>query len=163
MKPERSRVLTEGFLAGLIGYAVVVIFFALVNLLGDRSIFHTAALLGRGLTGLSAGASGVEAGPILAYNAIHLLAFLAIGLGAAWLVRATDRRIELWFVAFFVGVSGVVFVMTFFLLAVPTMRSLPWWSIAASNLAAAFGMGSFLLRRHPGLWRRVRDEGDVAA
>lgn len=158
MKPERARVLTDGFVAGIIGYGATSVFFALVNVLSGRSIFYTAALLGEGLTRVSAGAPGVGAAPVLAYNGIHLLAFLVIGTAAAWLVHETDRHPEFWFLAFFIGLTGVVFALVFFLLAVPAAGQLPWWSVVLSNLAAAVGMGAFLLRRHPGLWRRVRDE-----
>ena len=75
MKPERAQWLTQGLIGGLIGYAAVAVFFVLVNLIGGRSPFHTAAALGSTLFyGLQDAANLViEPGPVIAYNGLHLI------------------------------------------------------------------------------------------
>ncbi len=87
MKPEKSEVFAQGLVAGFLGYATVVGFFALLNALAGKSVFFTAALLG---SALFYGARdlahvAVAAGPVLSYNGVHLLVFVAFGVAAAWL------------------------------------------------------------------------------
>ena len=51
MKAERERVLTEGLIAGFIGYATVIVVYGVVNLATGHSFFYTAALLGNAVLG----------------------------------------------------------------------------------------------------------------
>lgn len=160
MKPSTSRVLTEGLFAGLIGYGAVVLTLGLIDLVAGRGFFFTAAHLGRTL---AAGGpeAGVAAGPVLAYNGVHLLVFLVLGTLAAWLVFEVELHPVFWYVAFFV-VLGLFF-MGFVLVTVlgdPRTGALPWTSILAGNLVAALGMGVYLHRAHPRLWAEVRRHGD---
>ena len=100
MKPDSARVWFEGLVTGFLGYFTIVLFYGLLNLLIGQSFFHTAALLGRGL--VEAGPDGGipdPAGAILAINGLHLLAFLAIGLVAAWLVMQMERHPTLFVLA----------------------------------------------------------------
>jgi len=41
------------------------------------------------------------------------------------------------------------------ILSAPIRTVLPWWSIVLANTLAVLLAGSYLLYRHPGLWRRV--------
>ena len=70
MKPDRARVLSEGLITGIIGYAVVVLFYGVVNVVTGQSFFSTAARLGAGLVGPEAGDSAV--GAVLALSLIHI-------------------------------------------------------------------------------------------
>jgi hypothetical protein len=94
MKPDRAQVLTQGLVAGLVGYAAVVLFFIVANLVAGRSPFHTAAALGSALFhGLSDPARLViEPGPVLAMNGLHLVLSLAVGTVVAWLLSETERH-----------------------------------------------------------------------
>ena len=155
MKPDRARVLTEGLLAGFIGYVVVAVFFAAVNVLAGQPLLYTAAVLGRALTGGVADAQAVpiEAASVLAYNAVHLAVFLTIGLVASVLVLATERHPNLW-LAFFLILLALLMVtlITFAVLIGPISAALPWWSLIGANLLAAVAMGGYLAIRHPTLW-----------
>ncbi len=46
MRASTTLVIRGGLFAGLLGYAIVVVYFAAANLVAGRSLFHTAALLG---------------------------------------------------------------------------------------------------------------------
>lgn len=159
MKRDRVRLFTEAFIAGVIGYAVVALFFVIWNILTGRHPLYTAALLGQGIVGSSAaGESEVAFGPIMAYNVLHLIVFLVIGLVAAWLVFAAEQVPQFWFVGLLIFVttlmaSGVV-VVTY---SVPVSDALPWWSIVAANVVAALLMGAYLVMAHPRLLTRIGD------
>lgn len=158
MSPDRARVLTEGLVAGFIGYLVVAVFFAVVNVLMGRPVLYTAALLGGLLTGTGTdpAAVTVQTGPVLAYNAVHLVVFLTAGLLASALILATERRPNLWVLFFLIFVAlFMVSAMAFALLIGRVSAGLPWWSLIGANLAATIAMGAYLVARHPGLPRTV--------
>lgn len=164
---ERSQtILRGGLVAGLIGYGTVVVFFAVLNLFEGRSPFYTAALLGSALfQGLDdPGAVQVVAQPVFAYNAVHLIAFLAAGFLASWLVAEAERYpaaqylvlVLLVVVAF--HIYGVVL-----LAAQPLFGPGAWWRMGLPSLAAAVLMGWYLLHLHPALRQGLREipMGDV--
>lgn len=163
MKASTSRVLTEGLFAGLIGYAVVALFLGVVDLLTGRSFFWTAAFLGQTLLGGfgEPGGDAVTAGAVFAYNGVHLLVFLVVGLAVAWLVYEVEIHPAFWYVAFFVFL-GAFFLSLVVLMAVgdPGTGALPWWRIAGANVAAALCMGVYLHRLHPRLRERIELHGD---
>jgi hypothetical protein len=160
MRAATRDVLNGGLYAGLIGYATVVIVVAALNVLAGRSPFYTAALFGAALFyGLKDPAALVIApGPILAYNAAHMVAFLALGFGASWLVSLAERYptalyavlVAMIFVAFHVFAALGLF-------AQPLLGAAGWWQIGAGTVAAALLMGWYLWRRHPLLRREVRE------
>jgi hypothetical protein len=163
VKADRERVLTEGLISGFIGYATVVVVFGLVNVATGKPFFHTAALLGRAVIGgFESSTNLADPGPIIAYNGIHLIAFVLIGLGAAWLIAQTERHPAIWYVVFYVFLAGFfVSLVVIRVVAAPVIEQLPWgWSIIWVNLAAAVLMGLYLWKAHPRLWREVSEHGD---
>jgi hypothetical protein len=160
MKPERTRVLAEGLVAGLLGYASIVLFYGVVNLVSGRSFFHTAAELGGGLVGREA-IGGAVAGAVLAFNGIHLLAFLLIGVAAAWVVGETERHPSLFALLLFIAIAGLLLsVAGFAILEASTGRGPSMASVAAASLLAGAVMAVYLFRAHPRLWREVREHVD---
>lgn len=158
MKVAIRRTIEDGTLIGLLGYLTVAVFFAAVNLLAGRSPFYTAELLGRAVTESGAEAA-TGAGPVLAFNSIHLVFFLALGLGVAWIVRLGERRPDLWYPFFLGSVMGLMALgLFFFLVVVPATAAIPWWSVAMANLAAAAAIGGYLLLAHRELWRMVGEQ-----
>ena len=166
---ERTKlVLAGGLVSGLIGYATVVVIVGVLNVAMGRSLFHTAALFGSAMFyGLEDPASlRIEAGPILAYNMVHVLTFLAVGMLASWLVSLAERfpaaqyliLVVLIFVAFHVFVALLLF-------AGPLLGGAAWLIVGVSGVAAAGLMGWYLLKTHPLLQQELRDipMGDVAA
>jgi hypothetical protein len=163
MNATRSRVWLDGLNAGLIGYATVALFIGLVDLLSGRSFFYTASLLGQSVIGgFGDPTPGLIApGPIFAYNGVHVLVFVAIGLLIAWLVYEIELHPMFWYVVFFVLLG--VFFFSFILLAIvatPVSESVPWWSFLAANAIAALAIGGYFHRTHPRLWTEVTEHGD---
>jgi hypothetical protein len=150
MKSERLWVV-EGLVTGLIGYATVVALFALVNLLRGEALFQTPALLGSALFFGLREPMALEPGPapIIAYNGVHLLVTLFIGLGASWLVFQTERNRPLWFLVFFVFLAGFIYSLVIVgVFAAEIAHVLSWPVILMANLAAGITAGGYLWRRH---------------
>jgi len=149
------RMFKEGLIAGLIGYATIAAFYALLDLALGRSPVSTASTLGRDLVGSDL-AGSMPWAPILAANGVHLVALLFVGMGASWVVYETERHPNLWFLAFLGGVLALFFTEGVLLLfAVPATTVLPWWSVILANLMAGGTMGFYLLRSHRLLVRRL--------
>ncbi|MBI4409660.1 MAG: hypothetical protein HY561_08135 [Gemmatimonadetes bacterium] len=159
MKPERERIFVEGLIAGAIGYAGVALFFAAVNVIAGHSPFYTPALLGEALFyGLADPTQVViEPGPILAYNGVHLIAFLLLGTVAAALVFEIEHHPQLFYAVFFLALAFVLLTYGMLLaLATPIASAFPWWAVGGANLLAAVGMGGYLWFVHPRLREEVR-------
>ncbi len=141
----------EGLVTGLIGYITVVILFGGMNALGGEGVFQTAATLGSALFFGARDAESVVPGPdpILAYNGVHLLASLIIGLGASWVVFQIERHHVLWFAAFFIFLAGFIYsVVLMGVLAVEMAGLMGWMPILVANLAAGCTAGGYLWSRH---------------
>ena len=154
MNADRSSIWLDGLLAGALGYAAVVIVISIVDLALGHSLFHTPATFGRGL--ISSESEQVSAAPVLAYNGLHLLVFLAVGLLVSWLAYEVEMHPMIWYVAFFACIS-LFFLSVLFITAVtqPMSDVLPWWGILGANVVAAVVMGTYLAKRHPRLWSRI--------
>ncbi len=160
MKPERGRVLAEGLIAGLVGYAAIVLFYGVANLVTGHSFFHTATELGAGLVAPDA-MGGAATGAVLAFNGLHLLAFLLIGQVAAWLVFETERHPSLFVLVLFLAIGGFLLSLAAFLMLSATTEGAPSWvSVAAANLLAGAAMGGYLFHAHPRLWGEIREHLD---
>jgi hypothetical protein len=160
MREETRTTLAGGLFAGLLGYLVVVVVMALLNIVSGRSAFYTAALFGSAIFyGLDDPAAlQVAPGPVLAYNMLHVLAFLALGMAASWLVTKAEQypiaRFVILFVLIFVAAhvygAGLIF-------AQPLLGPSAWWELGLGSLLAALAMGWYLLRLHPALRRGLRE------
>jgi hypothetical protein len=165
MKPERAQILTQGFVAGLIGYAAVALFFVLVNIVGGRSPFHTAAALGAVLFyGLEDPARLViEPGPVFAYNGFHLILSVVVGTVGAWLVFETERHHFMWYFVFMIFLAGFVYSVTAIgIIAAEIANVVPWWSVVAANVVWVIALGSYLWFQHRGLVAAIRAEQESA-
>ena len=156
----RRDVLDGGLIAGLIGYGTVVLVTAGLNVIAGRSPFHTAALFGSALFyGLTDPAAlVVTPGPILAYNAAHLVTFLGLGLGASWLVTLGERHPAVIYLAvFLLMVVAFHLFVALGMFALPLLGATAFWHVGAGSVAAAGLMGWYLWRGHPLLQRRMRE------
>lgn len=163
MNESRARFYLESVVAGLIGYAVVALLFAFLNLVQGRSPFYTAALLGADLFyGLDSPAELViEPGPVLAYNGLHLLAFLGAGVFMRWLAGLAERFPQGWYL-----LVVLVLIVLPHLFGLPVWfegsirAELPFWYVIFATSMAALAMGAFLVTMHPRLRESMREYRD---
>ena len=161
MKPARSEIFVQGLVAGVLGYAAVVVFFALVNALTGKPVFYTAAVLGSALFYGARDLSQVTvaAGPVLSYNGVHMLVFVALGVIAAWLVELSERGPHFWYLAALVLI-GFAFHFFAVLLGLTTSlrAALPVWALLTSGVLGSAAMGAYLLGAHPEARRALRQD-----
>lgn len=157
-----SRTIREGFVVGLIAYAAVAAFYAFFDLLAARGSLYTLNLLGKAVfKGLRDPA--VLQGPIQPdplgmawYNALHFGLSLLIGFTVTRLVVQSERRPEHARLAGLTIITGfVVTILAVGLLTTPIRPLLPWWSIVVANALAVLLAGSYLIKKHPGVYRRL--------
>jgi hypothetical protein len=166
-----APIFREGIVAGLIGAAVVALWFLLFDIARGRPLL-TPALLGAAVFQGATSPSDlpVALGPVLGYTVLHVLVFVAFGVIAATVIAASEREPTLviavvvlfaCFEAFFLGVVGV--------LGRGVTDTLTWWGILVANFLAAVAMLWYFLLRHRtlprllvGSWAGVLGEGVVA-
>jgi hypothetical protein len=167
---QRS-VLREGVTGGLVGAAVVAVWFLIFDIARGKP-FLTPALLGtavfygvRDPTGIP-----IAFGSILGYTLLHGLAFVAFGIIAASLIAVSEREPTLFiaviilfacFETFFLGALGA--------LGQSLVGALVWWAVLVGNLLAAGAMLWYFFIGHRALprslidsWGGVLHEGIVA-
>lgn len=163
MRAQTGRVVAEGIVTGLLGYGAVVAFFAVVNLTTGNPPFHTAALMGSALFWGVRESAHVVTGPapILAYNGVHLLVSLLIGMGAAWLVFQAERHRALWYAVFFIFLAGFIYSVAMMgVFAAEIAHALTWPLIVLANLCAGLVAGLYLWRAHARLLGELSSSSD---
>ncbi len=150
---RRQHILTEGIVAGLIGAAVVAVWFLIFDAVSGQPFFTPSALgsaLFLGVTDLDA--VSIHMGAVVGYSAVHLGAFAVMGVVASAVLTQAEEvpplllGAVLLFVAFEAAFMGFIALGAEFLLG-----PLAWTSIAFANVLAAGGMGYYLWRKHPKL------------
>lgn len=147
----------EGIVAGILGAAVVAIFYLGVDLargvplltpsvLGEVLVFHRSEVA----------LTAVDGSAVAVYTGVHLLLFISFGL----ILTALATRAETSSVARYAVLQlFIVFELFFFgLLAIAseTTRGLfPLWSVLTANTVAALVMGTWIWRHHPRLRRAM--------
>lgn len=159
MNANRRRMFLDGLVAGFIGYLAVVLFFALWNLILGRSPLYTAALLGESLfAGLrDPAAVTLDIGMVIAFNGVHLVAFLLFGFFAAWLTYETELHPEFWYLAVFLFLAATVVSYAVVLaLTVWVGSMISPWLVIGSSLVGAVAMALYLARSHRPLADAIR-------
>jgi hypothetical protein len=150
MPDGRRSVLREGIITGLIGAAVVALWFLVFDLATGKPFF-TPGLLGALVFEQVASPTGLSPrlGPIVGYTVIHGLAFIGFGVVAASVMAASEREPKLFiafvilfacFEAFFFGLLGAVGQFE--------AGALVWWAVLVGNLLATVAMLGYLFRVH---------------
>jgi hypothetical protein len=151
-------VVREGLLAGLLGAAVVAVWFFSYDTLRFGQPLRTPALLGAAVfTGLRDPAQmEIRLEIVLAYTVLHFAAFAAFGLVVAVLLVAAEREprvllallILFWcFELFFLGFVSA--------LDEALVGALLWWNVAVANLLAAVAMLTYFFMGHRSLGARL--------
>ena len=171
MAAARRSIVMEGIVCGVIGAAVVALWFLAFDV-ARGAPFLTPGLLGAAVFQGVSSPTGLQitAANVLGYTLLHGLAFIAFGIVAASVMAVSEREPALFvafvilFACFEVFVFGVVGALGQSLLG-----ALVWWSILVGNLLASVAMLWYLLRVHRALpatlvgsWGGVLREGIVA-
>ncbi|MGZ8376427.1 MAG: DoxX family protein [Gemmatirosa sp.] len=153
------RTLYDGMLAGLVGAAVIALWFLIIDTIDGRPLF-TPATLGRGLLGvLAPGEQAASVGTLVsAYTVFHVLAFLVVGLLAAYVAGVAEREpsILFGFLMLFAAVEVGIYVLVAILDVATPLGSHAWLPIMVGNLIAIVTMGAVLWRRRPALREQFR-------
>src|SRR3990167_6558522 len=171
MTPTQRSVLREGIVAGLLGAAVVAVWFLFFVLARGKPLL-TPGLLGAAVFQGVTDPIGLEIAPgnVLGYTLLHGLAFVAFGVIAASVMAVSEREPSL-FVAFVIlfACFEVFFVGALGALGHSMVGALVWWAILIGNLLASIAMLWYLFRFHRALpatlvgsWGGVLREGVVA-
>jgi hypothetical protein len=150
---ELVAVYGEGIRAGLVGAATIALWFFVVDLLNGRPLY-TPTLLGTAVFG---GADAVRDPATIApslemvvsFTWIHTLAFVLVGIAAAWLLSLAERNASYGFgilLLFAIVESG--FIAACMLFFEPVLRALAWPAVVVGNLLAALAMAGLFWRRH---------------
>jgi hypothetical protein len=137
-------VIRAGVIAGLVASFVVAGAQGVADLALGRALLHTPGVLGLGMIGFSGEIAATS--DILRFTAVHVLVFVAIGIG---LSAATHARAWRWLVA---GLFLVVFFGSATMAEAwdPANLALPPWSIAGVNVVALTVLGWLLRPRSVG-------------
>jgi hypothetical protein len=148
-----NKVVREGIVCGMVGAAVVAVWFLVFDVLRGQPFFTPAALgsalfLGSG----TVEAVSVEAATIIGYSLVHIVAFAVTGFFAAVIVTAADDAPPLIIGAvMFFAVFEAFFMGLLALVAEFLLGPMAWWTIAVGNVMAAVAMGWYLWEQHPKL------------
>ncbi len=171
MAGEQRSVLREGIVAGLIGAAVVALWFFVYDIARGHP-FRTPSLLGSFVFFGVLTPTGLDpaVGPILGYTVLHGLAFIAFGVIAASLMAMSDREPALFigFIILFACFEAFFFAMVQ-VFGLSKAGELTWWSVLVGNLLASVAMLWYFFRAHRALsrslvgpWGAVMSEGVLA-
>ena len=150
-------VLREGVIAGLIGAAVVAVWFLVLDIARGRP-FLTPTILGAAVFYGVRTPVGIEPSilPVIGYTLIHGFAFVAFGVIAARLIAVSEREPPVFaafvilFAAFEVFFLGVVSAF-----GQSMVGALVWWAILVGNLLASIGMLGYFFHLHRALPRSL--------
>jgi hypothetical protein len=152
--PSKSRSFHEGLVAGIMGAAIVAVWFLLYDLAAGMPL-RTPALLGATLFhGLREPSAVVITLPlVLQYTAVHGLAFIAFGWAAAGFLALADREPRVLFGVFMLFCCfEVFFIALIAILAERLLETLVWWTILPGNLLATLVMLGYFYRSHRVAW-----------
>lgn len=153
MKKATSDVLQDGLISGFIGYGLISLYFALLNLIAGKPAWLTAQTFG------DAFFAGSFPGQMIAYNGAHLAIFLVLGIIAALLIKEVELHPAIWYVAMFVAIAGFIGTYSFMTVIADAVAKIDPVTVITGNVVAAVGMGAFLALRHPRLAQAVREQG----
>lgn len=143
----------EGIVTGLIGAAVVALFYFGLDVLRGVPLL-TPSALGEVfvLRRPEAVTTSVDMTAVALYTVAHVISFVALGLLIATMARRSERSSLMRYAVVQLFVVFVVFFYGVLQLASTTTRGLfPVWSVLTANILAAAAMAMYVWRRHPRL------------
>jgi hypothetical protein len=150
-------VVREGILAGLLGGAVVAVWFLLYDAIRLRPL-HTPALLGAAfLQGLRDPALLIpRLDVVLGYTVFHFAVFAFFGIAVASFLLAAEHEPRILLGLFILFLCFQVFFFGFLqALNAHLAGALPWWNVAIGNLLASVAMITYFFLGHRSLGARL--------
>ena len=153
-----SQILEDGFFCGVLGAFVVALWFLILDSFSGHPLY-TPSLLGTLLFRKGGDLASVSIQPEIVawYTAVHTLAFLLVGMVAAWLAAQFEKFPSLGIAMLFLF---VIFETAFFIFALAVgktvLGTLGLWSIAVANLLAGAAMAGYLWWKHPSAVRNMQ-------
>ena len=150
---EERTAVREGIVTGLIGAAVVALFFLGVDLIRGVPLL-TPSVLGEVfvLRRPSAVTTEVNMGAAALYTAVHVFSFAAFGLLVVALARKSETSSLVRYAVFPMFLAYIIFFQGVLAVADETTRGLfPMWSVLTANVLAAAAMAWYVWRQHPRL------------
>ena len=150
----RSMVYLDGFIAGIIGAAIIAIWFFFLDAvtrlpLYTPTVLGTALYLGPEVLPPTDGMQ-VSLKLTLMYTGVHGLVFIVLGEIAAYLLLLTAKKPNLRFgILLLFVILEFGFVGTAFVFAEPVLHELAWPVVLLGNLLAAAGMAVYFWIRYP--------------
>lgn len=150
-RPE--ELISRGFITGLIGAAAVALWFLFIDF-SDGHPFRTPAALG---SALLFGITGVEMmkvtfGVVAAYTLVHVVAFVAAGIGFVWIADQVERSSSLVLLTIPAAIALEAVVVTGLAMSGEwVLGTLGVWSVLFANLFAVLAMGGYIWATHPKL------------
>jgi len=151
----RISVYSDGLIAGIIGAAVIAIWFLILDTVGGLP-FYTPTVLGVALflgPADLASTEGVQPllNLILMYTWVQVLVFVMLGEIAAYLFWLTGKNPNLGFCLFLFALLEFGFVGATFVFAEPLPYHLAWPAVLLGNLLAATAMACYFRLRQPNI------------
>jgi putative oxidoreductase len=155
--------LKEGVIAGLIGAAVIAVWFGILDVIGGHPFF-TPATLGRGLLSVFGDVTPDQgtATFVLVYTVFHFTAFMFVGLVASLIVHLARQEpsILLGFAILFAATEIGIYGLVAFLGEWSPLQRNAWLPIMVGNLLAAAAMGFYFYRTHKEIAHELRHAFD---
>ncbi|HWN01501.1 MAG TPA: hypothetical protein VNQ72_00745 [Candidatus Dormibacteraeota bacterium] len=152
---RRTHALREGITVGLIGAAIVMPWFFIVDLAAGVPL-RTPALLGAALFDGARSEVVTPARLVVGYTAVHLAGFVALGLGVAGLFALAEREKRVLALIFMLGCClAVVFLAMVYLLAQWLGQAVTPAIFLAGHILGAAAMVGALTYFHGRLLRRI--------
>jgi hypothetical protein len=157
VRRRRGHVLREGITVGLIGAAIAMLWFFIVDLAAGVPL-RTPALLGAALfQGARSAGETVGTTPlVVGYTAVHLAGFMALGLGVAGLFALAEREKRVLALIFMIGCClTVVFLAMVYALSQWLGEAMIPWVFLTGHIFAGAAVVAFLGYFHGRLLRQV--------
>lgn len=155
-----GRVVENGVLAGMLGAAVVAVWFFVLDLALRGMPFFTPSLLGSVIfAGMDPSeVEGLNGPAIFAYTGLHGVLFLCAGVALSWMFSQFERNPQVGMILLLLFVTFEAIVWGLGVSVAPQLAgAVGAWAILVANIASAVAMFAFLLGRHPDAMRRLRE------
>ena len=163
---QKSLVIREGLIVGIIGSVAAAAFYGIFDLLAARGAFFTVNMLGKFVFDGVRDPAVLQLpmqpawGVIAMYSVLHIVVSLVVGIIVVGLIvqsRHRPSQIRLIMVAIVAGFVVTIAAVGMFTSAARAV--LPWWSVVLANSIAVIAAAMYIREKHPEAWNRLSPFG----